>query len=1240
MGTFFKGAAGSVTGTSAIDLILVTSGADAETGTISGGAGADTLRFASLVDGDLLFIGDNITGIEVVELGGGKSAAPTVTRNALDVDASAALNGLTIRGNAGANFITGSAFDDTLVASLGEDQLFGGDGNDTFVIGSVAAGNPLSVIDGEEGFDTLLVTMTSGTLALGAATNVERVLINNAGSASVDASGVFSDTGLEIVGGAGANRLVGTDLDDTITGGAGRDTLEGGAGNDVFVIDRAIDYLATEVISGGDGIDELRFNGSHDFELLILGAAVDVERVVMTGSAGLEVDATGMSSAVHIVGNDGANDFRGTAKADTLEGGAGNDLFIINSAADHAAGELVSGGDGFDTLQLQSALPQTLVVQAGVDVERIQLKSLLVASNIDASALTSGTQIRGSDMNNVLTGGAGNDTLVGLGGADTLAGGDGDDTFLVTSPVQLINDVIDGGAGNDGLLLTQTADLNFVNFMLPAALPGIETVELGNSMVPSVFGGSSISVLADNRDDGTKIVGTSDVHYWVSGSAYDDTLVGGVLADTLLGAAGNDSLSGGGGADSLVAGTGADILDGGDGGDIYTLRDLDWDDDVVADSGSDGVDTVNLVVGDFFFLSSLSGPIQPGLQLEGIERVAVEVTVTPQNVEFDFSDRDQGFIFNGILDELPLGGPASGLLTLVGTDFGDRFEAGFGHHRYVGGLGDDTFAGANRDSRYEGGDGHDEVWLNSASYALPSSWSGIEQIVLGDVSTGATTGIQGIRLSAGGSANALEITGNDGNNTVIGTRFDDTIAGNGGHDTISGGLGNDVIDGGASSDYLLGGGGDDVFVDFTAGDCILGGNGNDTLQITGAGVSLNLLTVSNAAIRGVETIDITGTGANELTLAYADVKGNLGYGPTHALHVLADADDTVNLSGTWTENGTLGDITTWIATSHGQTVYVEIEQPAASGQAFFAVAGPDSIVGGTGNDTVTFADGTFDPSSDLADGGAGIDTLLVDGTLLNMNEGVFGGFELVQLTDGANFFANDDALDVAAVAGSNQAHLGANAAQGYTGDDQADFVWLGAAGQEVHTGDGADEVRAATTELAGSTLDLGSDAGQLILEGSGAANLLDAASLSPALDVSYATAITSLVLDNGGHRVFVNANADASFTSGDNSGGDDTFRFNNNVWSDRAYTINGFLQGSDTIDIGIVSQAGDYYDETNTAGVDAALPDDGLRNAVLDTEAGRLVVDYNADGAYGAGDLTINLPGVTDLTAGTDILMV
>lgn len=138
------------------DIYLINTGGEHQDAEIHDSEGtADELRFASMAESDELYLYADDTGIERVVIGTGKAATAVTTGTAaLDVDASELLNNLSIIGNNGANYLTGSAYNDTISSGAGEDVLVGGLGSDRLTGG---AGNDIFYIDGIEtgDFDTI-----------------------------------------------------------------------------------------------------------------------------------------------------------------------------------------------------------------------------------------------------------------------------------------------------------------------------------------------------------------------------------------------------------------------------------------------------------------------------------------------------------------------------------------------------------------------------------------------------------------------------------------------------------------------------------------------------------------------------------------------------------------------------------------------------------------------------------------------------------------------------------------------------------------------------------------------------------------------------------------------------------------------------------------------------------------------------------------------------------------------------
>ena len=135
------------------DIYIIAQASDYAPGEVirdTGTTGTDEIRFTSTHAGTLV-LSSAITSIDSVVIGRG-TAVSAVTSNttALNVNASAVPDGLNMTGNAGANTLTGTAFDDKLFGGAGNDILNGGGGNDQLFGGT---GN--DILNGGNGNDQL-----------------------------------------------------------------------------------------------------------------------------------------------------------------------------------------------------------------------------------------------------------------------------------------------------------------------------------------------------------------------------------------------------------------------------------------------------------------------------------------------------------------------------------------------------------------------------------------------------------------------------------------------------------------------------------------------------------------------------------------------------------------------------------------------------------------------------------------------------------------------------------------------------------------------------------------------------------------------------------------------------------------------------------------------------------------------------------------------------------------------------
>jgi Ca2+-binding RTX toxin-like protein len=124
-----------------------------------------------------------------------------------------------------------------------------------------------------------------------------------------------------------------------------------------------------------------------------------------------------------------------------------------------------------------------------------------------------------------------------------------------------------------------------------------------------------------------------------------------------------------------------------------------------------------------------------------------------------------------------------------------------------------------------------------------------------------------------------------------GTKGADTLTGSGGVDVIYAGAGDDVIELGSLGSLST--------------SRINGGLGKDTLKLTGAGLTLDLASTNDYALKGIETIDLNTTGANTLKIKFSDLV-NMMDPASHKLYINGDGNDTVQMQGpgAWVKTGT------------------------------------------------------------------------------------------------------------------------------------------------------------------------------------------------------------------------------------------------------------------------------------------------------------------------------------------------
>ncbi|HYC98083.1 Ig-like domain-containing protein [Brevundimonas sp.] len=393
-------------------------------------------------------------------------------------------------GNGSANVITGKAGADVLLGLDGNDtlngwtgaanELHGGAGDDIYVV-QVAGDTLIEAAGG--GTDTVKTTLGAYTLT---AANVENLTY----------IGVGAFIG---VGNAEANILTGGAANDVLSGRAGSDQLVGGAGLDTASYAAAAAGVNVRLnlgvtLNDGDGSTDTLVSiehatGSAFDDLLVGNAAANT----LSGGEGRDT-LLGLDGADVLIG--------GTGVANQMQGGLGDDLYVVSAVGDSIVELAGQGTDGVQTSLAKFKL--------AAEVETLTYTG--------AAAFTG----QGNALGNVITGGAARDLLLGYAGNDTLVGGAG------------VANELYGGLGDDTYVVSVAGDT-----IVEVAGEGIDTVQ-------TALAAYTLRTNVEN------LAYTGAGAFTGIGNAAANTLTGGAGADVLKGLNGDDVLNGGGGSDIAV----------------------------------------------------------------------------------------------------------------------------------------------------------------------------------------------------------------------------------------------------------------------------------------------------------------------------------------------------------------------------------------------------------------------------------------------------------------------------------------------------------------------------------------------------------------------------------------------------------------------------------------------------------------------------------------------------------------
>ncbi|MDD0974546.1 beta strand repeat-containing protein [Pseudomonas fontis] len=803
--------------------------------------------------------------------------------------------------------VIGTDGNDTFVSSATGYKLQGGAGDDVYVINNTGS----VVVEAAGGGNDEVRTSLGGYRLTD---NIERLTFTGTtgfqgyGNASdnIITGGNSNDT---LYGGAGADRLVGGNGIDTVsyfdatgnvgvtlnlktgvhTGIAAGDTFDsielfvGSAFDDVFVSD-----ATAHTLYGNGGVDTMDYSsGTQAISVTIDAAGVG------TGSAG-EAQGDSFAQFERVIGTAYNDTFTSASTSYRLEGGAGDDVYVIT----HAGSVVVEAQDG------------------GIDEVRTSLAQLRLADGVERMTFTgTGTFVGyGNSQDNIIVGGSGNDQLSGGAGADQFFGGAGDDLVSYWdasfAPITLnfktgvhggiaagdtfdsierfvgsgrddifVSDAtahnFDGGQANDTLDYSGSAQAVTLNVSLEAKGTGSggdaegdtfvqferfigtafnDTFNMAHSNVTYVEGGAGndVYVLNWQTTQVMELAGGGDDEVRTSASTFrlanevERLTYTGNAAFTGYGNSGDNILTGGAGNDTFFGGAGADQFFGGAGTDAASYTDskavvINLQTNVHGGSAvGDSFDSIEKFIGSYegdLFIGNAGANIFDGS--DGVD--AVSFVSETSGIVLDLS--------KPAITGIGAGDTYTSIETFEGTAFNDSFVGSVQNENFIGGAGADTING--------GGGVKDAVWYINSSAGVRVDL-GTATASGGDADGDVLISIEGVAGSAyddvlTAMAFGSTIYGGEGNDIINGSDGNDILYGDGMSDKAFGAyaraedgvIQSDIINGGKGNDSILGG------TRFDKGSILHGDDGNDTVS-TASGKAYGDL--------GNDTLIGTGTG--------------------------------------------------------------------------------------------------------------------------------------------------------------------------------------------------------------------------------------------------------------------------------------------------------------------------------------------------------------------------------------------
>lgn len=415
----------------------------------------------------------------------------------------------------------------TLIGTVGSDQIFGQGGADT--------------LDGKEGLNFIWGGDGNDTI--------------NAGKGRDVIYGESGDDLIKIVGNWSGTFVIGGFGDDTIT------LDRAGAGT--FL---SLDYDLRYNLNGADPLDSI--------DVIIRNGSMTIDKTDSSSNT-TQDNVDGMSS----LGEDGMIQIFGTMGDDTVDAtgrssgpmisffAMGEDRFDGSSDAyeELVLGQSTWWNDGSDPYR-EAFNEITITTSSGG-----QMNGRVIQTEADGANSTNNTHtIRFTDID-MIEGSSGDDFATGSGGDDKFRPGYGNDGF-------------DGGKGSDTVYYDATGIVSVVVDLQYGYAESLFRTEVAIDDYQGIYGGDRFYYDDQPQYDGLRKVENA------VGSDGDDILRGSNKKNILDGGAGDDNLNGRKGNDVLFGGDGNDNLRGFQGRDTFVFDSNDGDDRIFKwEDGKDSI---------------------------------------------------------------------------------------------------------------------------------------------------------------------------------------------------------------------------------------------------------------------------------------------------------------------------------------------------------------------------------------------------------------------------------------------------------------------------------------------------------------------------------------------------------------------------------------------------------------------------------------------------------------------------